>query len=134
MTPPRPARPPRGDVPAAGPGPLDDAVRAVGHPGRRAMLRLVRDEEHTATDLAAAAGLSPSAASQHLKVLRDTGLLDVRVDAQRRLYRANLARLAEVRAVLDDLWSDGLDRLKHAAESDPGTQDTGDGRRDGRTA
>ena len=83
------------------------------------MLRLVRDEEHTATDLAEAAGLSPSAASQHLKVLRDAGLLDVRVDAQRRLYRANLGRLAEVRAVLDDLWSDRLDRLKDAAESPP---------------
>jgi DNA-binding transcriptional ArsR family regulator len=82
------------------------------------MLRLVRDAEHTATDLAAAAGLSPSAASQHLKVLRDAGLLDVRVDAQRRLYRANLRRLAEVRAVLDDLWSDRLDRLKGAAEND----------------
>ena len=111
------------DVPpgegAAADSSLDDAVRAVSHPGRRAMLRLVRDAEHIATELAAAAGLSASAASQHLKVLRETGLLDVRVDAQRRLYRANLARLAEVRAELDELWSDGLDRLKTAAEAEP---------------
>jgi DNA-binding transcriptional ArsR family regulator len=98
---------------------LDDAVRAIGHPGRRAMLRLVRDAEHTAAELAAAAGLSAPAASQHLKLLRDTGLLDVRVDAQRRRYRANLARLAEVRAELDDLWSDRLDRLRAAAEAAP---------------
>ena len=83
------------------------------------MLRLVRDVEHTATELAAAAGLSAPAASQHLKVLRDAGLLDVRVDAQRRLYRANLTRLAEVRAELEQLWNDSLDRLKDAAETAP---------------
>lgn len=118
---------PTGDGPAADPS-LDDAVRAVSHPGRRAMLRLVRDAEHTATELAAAAGLSASAASQHLRVLRESGLLEVRVDAQRRLYRANLARLAEVRAELDDLWSDRLDRLKTAAEAEPAAADAPDRR------
>ena len=97
---------------------LDEAVRAVGHPGRRAMLRLARDGEQTATDLAQAAGLSPSAASQHLKVLRDTGLLDVRVDAQRRLYQVNATRLAQVRALLDELWSDRLAALTVQAEAD----------------
>jgi DNA-binding transcriptional ArsR family regulator len=115
-------------APERGTGSLDEAVRAMGHPGRRAMVRLVRDEEHTATDLATAAGLSPSAASQHLKVLRDAGLLEVRVDAQRRLYRANLRRLAEVRAVLDDMWGDSLDRLKAAAEQGSGA-DRGAGER-----
>jgi DNA-binding transcriptional ArsR family regulator len=97
---------------------LDEAVRAVGHPGRRAMLRLARDGEQTAADLAQAAGLSASAASQHLKVLRDTGLLDVRADAQRRLYQVNTARLAQVRALLDELWSDRLSALTAQAEAD----------------
>lgn len=96
---------------------LDEAVRAMGHPGRRAMLRLARDEERTATELAAAAGLAPSAASPHLKLLRETGLMHVRVDARRRLYRVDLQRLAEVRAVLDDLWGGALDALKHTAEN-----------------
>ncbi|MGH9155073.1 MAG: metalloregulator ArsR/SmtB family transcription factor [Acidimicrobiales bacterium] len=96
---------------------LDEAVRAMGHPGRRAMLRLARDEERTATELAAAAGLAPSAASPHLKLLRETGLMKARVDARRRLYRVDLRRLAEVRAVLDDMWGDALDALKHTAES-----------------
>lgn len=96
---------------------LDDAVKAMGHPGRRAMLRLARDGERTATELAEAAGLSPSAASQHLKLLKDVGLMHVRVDAKRRLYRVDFERLAEVRAVFDELWSDQLDALKRRAEA-----------------
>ena len=88
----------------------------MGHPGRRAMLRLARDGERTATELAEAAELSPSAASQHLKILREVGLMHVRVDAKRRLYTVDLERLAEVRAVLDDLWGDRLTALKDQAE------------------
>jgi DNA-binding transcriptional ArsR family regulator len=99
--------------------PLDDAVRAIGHPGRRAMLRLARDEERSASELAAAAGLSPSAASPHLKLLRDAGLMHVRVDAKRRLYKADLARLAEVKVALDDMWGDRLGALKALAEAEP---------------
>jgi DNA-binding transcriptional ArsR family regulator len=97
--------------------PLDDAVRALGHPGRRAMLRLARDEERSASELAAAAKLSPSAASPHLKLLRDAGLMHVRVDAKRRLYKADLARLAEVKAALDDMWGERLGALKVRAET-----------------
>jgi DNA-binding transcriptional ArsR family regulator len=96
---------------------FDDAMRAIGHPGRRAMLRLARDEEHTASELADVAGLSPSAASPHLKLLREAGLLHVRVDAKRRLYRVDVQRLASVRAALDELWGDRLDALKKTAES-----------------
>ena len=98
-------------------GVLDHAVKAMGHPGRRAMLRLARDGERTATELADAAGLSPSAASAHLKLLKDVGLMHVRVDAKRRLYSVDFERLAEVRAVFDDLWTDRLDMLKQRAES-----------------
>jgi DNA-binding transcriptional ArsR family regulator len=98
---------------------LDDAVRALGHPGRRAMLRLARDKERTASELAAAAGLSPSAASPHLRQLRDSGLMQMRVDAKRRLYRADQAQLQQVRSILDDLWTETLGALKTRAESQP---------------
>jgi DNA-binding transcriptional ArsR family regulator len=83
------------------------------------MLRLARDEERTASELADVAGLSPSAASPHLKLLREVGLMHVRVDAKRRLYRVDLEQLARVRAALDDVWGDRLDALKRAAESGP---------------
>jgi len=96
---------------------LDEAVRTMGHPGRRAMLQFARDEERTASELAAIAGLSPSAASPHLKLMREVGLMHVRVDAKRRLYRVDLQRLAEVRAALDELWGDRLDALKSRAEA-----------------
>jgi DNA-binding transcriptional ArsR family regulator len=96
---------------------FDEAMRAMGHPGRRAMLRLARDEERTAAELADVAGLSPSAASPHLKLLREVGLLHVRVDAKHRLYRVDVQRLAAVRAALDELWGDRLDALKKTAEA-----------------
>ena len=96
---------------------LEDSIRALAHPGRRAMLRCVWDDERPATELAAAAGLSPSAASQHLKLLRDVGLVTMRVDRTRRLYRADLQRVAEVARFLDDFWATPLERLKAAAES-----------------
>jgi DNA-binding transcriptional ArsR family regulator len=98
---------------------LEDAIRALAHPGRRAMLRLVWDEERPATELADAAGLSRSAASQHLKLLRDAGLITVRADATRRLYRADLDRVNQVASFLDDFWAAPVDRLRAAAEKRP---------------
>lgn len=97
--------------------PPEEAIRALAHPGRRTMLRLVWDAERTATDLAEAAGLSKSAASQHLKLLREAGLVRVRADATRRLYRADLDRVAELARFLDDFWAAPLDRLRGSAEA-----------------
>lgn len=82
------------------------------------MLRLARDTERSAAELAHVASLSASAASPHLKILRETGLMYVRVDAKRRLYRVDLQRLAQVRAALDELWGDRLDALRTRAEAD----------------
>jgi DNA-binding transcriptional ArsR family regulator len=79
------------------------------------MLRLAH-QERSASELAAAAGLSASAASPHLKLLREVGLLHMRADAKRRLYRVDFARMAQVRAALDELWDDRLDALKERAE------------------
>jgi DNA-binding transcriptional ArsR family regulator len=95
----------------------EDALRAIGHPGRRAMLHLAWDAERTSSELAEAAGLSRSAASQHLRILRDTGLVHVRVDANRRLYRVDAERLDQLRAFLDAFWGDRLDALKTTAEN-----------------
>lgn len=95
---------------------VESALHAIGHAGRRAMLRLASDGERTSSELAQIAGLSPSAASQHLKVLREAGLMHVRVDATRRLYRVDLQRLAQVRAFLDDFWGEQLAALATTAE------------------
>lgn len=95
----------------------DELLRAIAHPARRTMLRLVWDTERPATELAAAAGLTKPAASQHLKQLRDAGLVTVRVDANRRLYRADLERVAEIASFLDSFWAAPLQRLRATAEA-----------------
>ena len=60
---------------------VDDTLRALAHPTRRAMLELVWDAERSSSELAEAVALTRPAASQHLKVLRDAGLVQVRVDS-----------------------------------------------------
>ncbi len=93
-----------------------DPVEAIAHPGRRAMLRLIVNAEHPAGDLAARVGLSQPAASQHLKVLRDAGLVTVRVDGPRRLYRIDPDGLRRLQAELDVFWPSALGALKVASE------------------
>ncbi|MEA2142690.1 MAG: hypothetical protein QOI64_1120 [Solirubrobacteraceae bacterium] len=96
---------------------MESALRAIANPRRRAMLELVWDEERPAGDIAAACGLSAPAASQHLKVLRDARLVRVRVDANRRLYRADPQRMAELRGALEAFWGERLARLRDHLET-----------------
>jgi DNA-binding transcriptional ArsR family regulator len=91
--------------------PVDDTLRALAHPARRAMLQLVWDGERSSSELADAVAMTRPAASQHLKVLRDAGLVQVRVDGNQRLYRVDADRLSEVRHQLDGFWGDRLGRL-----------------------
>ena len=95
---------------------MEDALRAIANPRRRAMLELVWDREHTAGEIAAHSKLSAPAASQHLRVLREAGLVSVRVDGNRRLYRTEPDRVAEVRAALEDFWGERLTRLRDDLE------------------
>ncbi len=96
---------------------MDAVLRAVADPTRRTILRLVRDEERPAGEIARHfTGMSRPAVSQHLRVLTDAGLVSARSRGTRRLYRARPESLADVREFLDDMWSDRLSRLKSAAE------------------
>lgn len=62
-------------------------------------------------------GLSQPAASQHLKILRDAGLVRGRVDGRRRLYRVDIEGLQRLRRGLDAYWEPALNALKDAAEA-----------------
>jgi DNA-binding transcriptional ArsR family regulator len=97
---------------AAG-APLDAeaALRALAHPRRRRMLALVSAAPRASGELADACGWTRPATSQHLKVLRDAGLVEVRKDGNRRLYRAREASLAQLRAFLNDFWAARLGEL-----------------------
>jgi DNA-binding transcriptional ArsR family regulator len=93
-----------------------EPVQALAEPRRRDILRLVRDDELSAGEIASHFDVSRPAISQHLKVLREAGLVDERRDGTRRLYRVSPEGIAEVRQLLDDLWGESLARLKSAAE------------------
>ncbi len=95
---------------------MGDLIEAIAHPGRRAMLRLVIEQEWPAGELAGHVGMSQPATSQHLKILRDAGLVTVRVDGPRRLYRIDPNGLERLRTELDDFWRPSLEALKNAAE------------------
>lgn len=96
---------------------MDEALRAVADPTRRDILRLVRDRELPAGEIARHfPAMSRPAVSQHLRVLSDAGLVDVRPEGNRRLYRCRRDGLRDAAAFIDEMWSDGLARLKLAAE------------------
>lgn len=89
------------------------ALKAIAHPSRRQMLQLVWETERPSTELARRCRLSPPAASQHLKVLREAGLVSVRAEGNRRYYKARAERVAQVAALLDRFWGEKLARLQH---------------------
>lgn len=92
-------------------------LNALADPRRRAILRLVRDVERPAGHIAAHfPDVTGPAISQHLRVLREAGLIVERRSGTRRLYRARPEALRELRAWLRDFWDEALDDLKQAAE------------------
>lgn len=95
---------------------METALRALSDPGRRRILTLVRDEEHSAGEIAAEFTVTWPAVSQHLRVLKEAGLVTERREGTRRLYRARPEGLDDVRAFLDEFWDDKLERLKREVE------------------
>jgi DNA-binding transcriptional ArsR family regulator len=94
---------------------VTSAFEVVAEPSRRRILELLRDDDRPVNDLVVELGLSQPAVSKHLRVLRDAGLVDVRRDAQRRIYRLVPEPLVE----LDDwltpfraAWARRLDALE----------------------
>ena len=97
---------------------MQAAIDAIVEPRRRAILRLVRDEEMTAGSIAAHFDVTRQAISQHLRVLHGAGLVSERRDGTRRIYRVRPEGLIELRAFLDDFWSDRLEKLKREVEAE----------------
>ncbi|HEX3246906.1 MAG TPA: metalloregulator ArsR/SmtB family transcription factor [Chloroflexota bacterium] len=97
---------------------MDGALRAIAEPRRREILRIVLDSEHTAGEIASQFEVSRPAVSQHLRILKDAGLIVERRLGTRRLYRARPERLTELREFLDELWGDSLARLKEVTEGE----------------
>ena len=79
---------------------LDELLRAMASAHRRSILQHVWTCERGAGELADRLGLAPASVSEHLKVLRKTGLVAMRVDGTYRLYQARPARLGELLRLL----------------------------------
>ena len=93
-------------------------LRALAEPRRQAMLRLIRDQPRSVSEIGAHFDISQQAISQHLHVLADAGLVRVRREGKRRLYVVDPDGLDHLDAFLADLWPAGLRRLKDAVEAD----------------
>ena len=96
---------------------MDAVLRAIAEPRRREILQLIQEAELSSGEIAANFDVSGPAISQHLKVLLEAGLVTMRKEGTRRLYRARPEGLAEVRSFLEAFWDEGLRSLKEAAEA-----------------
>jgi DNA-binding transcriptional ArsR family regulator len=95
-------------------------LQVIAEPRRQEILDLLRAGELPVGELVRQLGLSQPLVSKHLRVLKDAGLVQVRGDAQRRLYRIRPEPLAEVDAWLAPyraLWTARLDRLEQHLDS-----------------
>lgn len=104
---------------------MEVALKAIAEPRRRQILRLVRDGEMTAGDIASHFDVTRSAVSQHLRVLKDAGLLNERREGTRRIYRIRPGGMDDLRAFIGEFWDGGLAMLKRAAETEEGRRRAG---------
>src|SRR3954449_8879711 len=95
-----------------------EVFEAVAQPNRRKILRLLSAGEQSAGTVASRFELTQPAISQHLKVLRETGLVSERRDGARRLYRVRSDGLSDLHGFLAEVMPARLEQLKAAAEAE----------------
>jgi DNA-binding transcriptional ArsR family regulator len=93
-----------------------DGLAALGDATRRAIFERLADRPQAVGELARELPVSRPAVSQHLKVLKDAGLVVYREDGTRRIYQIDLSGVSAVRAYLDRFWSKALAAYKSAVE------------------
>ncbi|MEV0064314.1 ArsR/SmtB family transcription factor [Nocardia sp. NPDC058379] len=89
------------------------AITALADPTRRVIFEALPSGPRSVADLAAAAGITSSAASQHLRVLREAHLVSMRRDGNRHLYSLDPRGLSDARDYLEQFWPSAL--AAHAA-------------------
>jgi DNA-binding transcriptional ArsR family regulator len=102
---------------------VTDVLEVLAEPSRRRILDALREGELPVGALVDRLAISQPLVSKHLRVLREAGLVEARVDGQRRLYRVRPEPLAELDAWLEPyrrMWRTSLDRLEnHLTEGEP---------------
>lgn len=97
---------------------MEASLKAIAEPRRRQILRLIRDGELSAGEIAGHFDVTRPAISQHLNVLKEGGLVSERRNGTRRLYRARPEGLGELKAFLEEFWDERLEALKREAEQE----------------
>lgn len=92
------------------------ALAVVAEPTRREILRLVWDAEKPAGEIASHFDVTHAAVSQHLRVLREAGLVSDRREGRHRYYRAQRDALGPLAPMLEAFWTEALHRLKTIVE------------------
>ena len=95
------------------------ALTALADPTRRVIFERVAERPSAVVELARELPVSRPAVSQHLKVLKDAGLVVARPDGNRRIYQADPEGLAELRSYLEQFWSKALQSYKAIVEQQP---------------
>ena len=95
-------------------------IAALADPTRRAVFERLRGGPRAVGEIAAELPVSRPAVSQHLRVLKEAGLVTERKDGTRRLYRVDPDGVAELRAYFEGFWTDALAAFKAAAEAEQG--------------
>ena len=96
-----------------------DAFNAVAEPRRRAILEVLATGERPVNDLVSALGLAQPQVSKHLRVLREVGLVDVRSDGRRRMYRVNGRSLKPIHdwvRTFEETWTQRFEQLDTVLE------------------
>ncbi len=94
----------------------EDVLTALADPTRRAIFERVARRPRPVGELASELPVSRPAVSQHLKVLREAGLVTTRAEGTRRVYAADTRGIEAVRAYFDQFWNQALAAFKAAAE------------------
>ena len=95
---------------------MEAALKAIAEPRRRQILRLVREGEMTAGEIASHFDVTRPAISQHLTVLKEAGLVAERRDGTKRIYRFRPEGVEELRTFIEEMWTERLSALKVEAE------------------
>ena len=101
-------------------------MTALGDPTRQAIFDRLSDGPRPVGELASGLPVSRPAVSQHLKVLKDVGLVSDRREGTRRLYQVDAAGLAVLRTYLDQFWQRSLAAFETAANEEKGKRHDSD--------
>jgi DNA-binding transcriptional ArsR family regulator len=103
-----------------------EAIQALGDPTRRTVFERLREGPRSVGDLAGGLPVSRPAVSQHLRVLKEAGLVRERREGTRNFYSVDGDGLAELREYFEGFWDEALTAFKAAAETEGGNQDESD--------